>query len=247
MVWMLDAPAKIVHAGGEFVLDVGDVMVMPDLLEVEMIYSPGVSHQGYVVFDCEPLPERVEHRSLAVADIIPAVLNHILRLEAERPEGWRDLATRAFGYAWAAWVSGNSSTERHTSFSSNDAVSRVIGHVRRVWGDLTYTRPLSLDELAQAARVSRPYLCRVFERDIGVGPVECFRLMQLKRAANYLDQTSLSVAEISARAGYSEESAFSRAFKNATGYSPRAFRSDRALEFDLPTGVRRLVYSTLLT
>jgi AraC-like DNA-binding protein len=247
MIWMLDAPVTVTHPGGTFVLDVGDVMMMPDRADVEFTYAAGISHQGYVVFESDSVPDRVLHRSLAPGDIIPIVLSHLLRLDAERPEGWREVASRAFEYACSAFYTGQSSVERHGAYTTSDAVPRAIRHARRVWGDLSYLRSLTLTELAEAALVSPPYLCRVFARDIGVGPVECFRLLQLKRAANYLNQTTLAVAEIAARAGYSDESAFSRAFRKASGFSPRQFRHDRALEFELPARVRRLAYSTLLT
>jgi AraC family transcriptional regulator len=248
LVWMLDAPARIAHDREEFELELGTVMLVPGT--VELAYSwpaTTASHQGYVLFECDPTPTEMVRKALPSTDIVPSLLNHVLWLEAHRPEGWRELATRATEYAYAAFLTGHSGTERHTSYLTSDAVSRVLDRVRDVWGDLTYTPTIPLEDLAEAARVSRQYLCRVFEREVGLGPVECFRLMQLKRAANYLDQTDLPIAEIAARAGYTDESSFSRAFRRAVGATPRDFRRDRALQFDLPTGVRRLVYSSLLT
>jgi AraC family transcriptional regulator len=40
-----------------------------------------------------------------------------------------------------------------------------------------------------------------------------------------LAETDLSVTEISARVGYSSPSHFTKAFRQATGLTPRAFRS----------------------
>lgn len=48
--------------------------------------------------------------------------------------------------------------------------------------------------------------------------------VQEERARNYLRNSSLSVSEIGERLGYSEASAFSRAFSNWAGMSPLQWR-----------------------
>jgi AraC-like DNA-binding protein len=48
--------------------------------------------------------------------------------------------------------------------------------------------------------------------------------IRLHLARRFLEQGSVGVAEIAFRLGYSEKSAFNRAFKRWTGHAPESFR-----------------------
>ena len=65
-------------------------------------------------------------------------------------------------------------------------------------------------------------------REEGVGYAALVEEMRAKFAAEYLNDPSLSISEISYLLGFSEPSAFSRAFRRWTGKSPQTFRSGAA-------------------
>ncbi|MFF9601921.1 helix-turn-helix domain-containing protein [Streptomyces sp. NPDC014684] len=87
-----------------------------------------------------------------------------------------------------------------------------------------YHEPLALDDLARSVMMSKFHFIRVFQRTTGVTPGRFLSAVRLHEAKSLLIHSSLNVAEISARVGYSSASTFSRRFTAAVGLSPTRFR-----------------------
>ena len=83
---------------------------------------------------------------------------------------------------------------------------------------------LSLYELAARVGLSKYYLIKLFRQYTGDTPMEYFQQVRLRRACGLLSTTSLSVAQISERLGYSSPFHFSGAFKRCFGISPSRYR-----------------------
>lgn len=83
---------------------------------------------------------------------------------------------------------------------------------------------LSLDQLAEVAAMSRFHWHRVFHALTGETCAQAVRRIRLHRAASDLLMTQSSLGEISLSVGYPNVSSFSRAFTEAYGLSPVAFR-----------------------
>lgn len=83
---------------------------------------------------------------------------------------------------------------------------------------------LSLDQLADVAAMSRFHWHRVFNAITGETCAQAVRRIRLHRAASALVITTTPVAEISQSVGYPNLGSFSRAFTEAYGKSPAAFR-----------------------
>lgn len=83
---------------------------------------------------------------------------------------------------------------------------------------------LSLDTLADVAAMSRFHWHRVFRAMTGETCAQAVRRIRLHRAAVSLLHSATPVAEIAASVGYPDAAAFSRAFSDAYGKSPSAFR-----------------------
>lgn len=83
---------------------------------------------------------------------------------------------------------------------------------------------LSLDTLADVAAMSRFHWHRVFHGMTGETCAQAVRRVRLHRAACYLVQTEHSLDHIAEASGLGSPSAFSRAFKEAFGTPPAAFR-----------------------
>jgi AraC family transcriptional regulator len=86
-------------------------------------------------------------------------------------------------------------------------------------------RDLPLREIAAAANVSAFHFTRLFKKVIGTTPHAYLGTLRIEQAKLLLADSDLSVTEIGGRVGYPNPSHFTRAFRDATGLSPKAFRS----------------------
>lgn len=82
-----------------------------------------------------------------------------------------------------------------------------------------------LDDVAAAVSCSRAHLRRLFQRCLQISPREAFDHLRFQRALQMLTDTEIKLRGISEACGFSEESAFSRAFKKRFGAPPSEFRS----------------------
>lgn len=85
-------------------------------------------------------------------------------------------------------------------------------------------RAVPLSELASVAGLSSFHLARYFASAFGLPPARYHRSLRLRRAAELLALGNLSATDIAERAGYSELSAFSHAFRREFGYPPSEMR-----------------------
>jgi AraC family transcriptional regulator len=86
-------------------------------------------------------------------------------------------------------------------------------------------RELPLEEIASAAYLSPFHFARLFKKLTGAPPHAYLATLRVERAQMLLADTDLSIAEVSARVGYSSSSHFTKAFHQAKGLTPRAFRA----------------------
>ncbi|MFW5845723.1 MAG: helix-turn-helix domain-containing protein [Planctomycetota bacterium] len=83
---------------------------------------------------------------------------------------------------------------------------------------------LRLDHLAAAAGLSRHHFSRLFTAAVGEPPMQHLARRRLRRAANMLRHSNLSVKQIAAACGWSSRQRFSAAFTVGYGSSPQHWR-----------------------
>jgi AraC family transcriptional regulator len=84
---------------------------------------------------------------------------------------------------------------------------------------------LSLEQMAAVARLSVYHFARQFKAATGLPPHQYVILRRVERARHLLQAgTDLSLAEVAAHAGFSDQSQFSHHFKRLVGVTPRRFR-----------------------
>ena len=98
----------------------------------------------------------------------------------------------------------------------------VLRAVARITASLD--EALDLGELARGAELSPFHFHRIFRGMVGETPLEMHRRLRLERAASQLLDSTKSVTAIAFDAGYDTHEAFTRAFRDAYGSSPTAFR-----------------------
>jgi AraC family transcriptional regulator len=86
------------------------------------------------------------------------------------------------------------------------------------------SRKIGLSDMARQALVSPQHLCRLFKKELQIGPMECARLLRAEAAGTLLERSQLTVKEISDKCGFENPFHFSRVFKDVVGVPPMAYR-----------------------
>jgi AraC-like DNA-binding protein len=94
--------------------------------------------------------------------------------------------------------------------------------------------PWTVASLAEQACMSRSAFSARFTASVGKPPLLYLTECRMRRAKVLLRETRLGIKTIAEKVGYSNESAFSHAFRRAGGMSPGAYRRSKASAFTLP-------------
>lgn len=93
------------------------------------------------------------------------------------------------------------------------------------WMDEHYREAITLQSLAALCGLTERSLIRRFKLATGDTPTGYLQVIRIESARQDLEQTRLSVDEITRRVGYEDASSFSRLFRKHTGLAPGAYRS----------------------
>lgn len=85
-------------------------------------------------------------------------------------------------------------------------------------------RPWTVASLASSVGMSRAAFAELFAKKVGESPMRYLQQCRIHEAARLITATDLSFGEIGRRVGYTDSTAFSRAFRRETGRSAREFR-----------------------
>jgi transcriptional regulator GlxA family with amidase domain len=94
----------------------------------------------------------------------------------------------------------------------------------RAWALANLDRPLSIDDLARRANMSRRSFTRRFRREVGQSPTRWLTLQRLAHARHLLEATDLTVDQIARRAGLGTAVSLRQHLRAALGVSPSAYR-----------------------
>ena len=95
--------------------------------------------------------------------------------------------------------------------------------------DYIYTNlqtKLSLEELADMAGLTPPYLSRLFHQEVGMTISEYISRKRMDATKNLLKYSEYSLTDIANYLNFSSESHFIRVFKKFTGYTPKRYRDE---------------------
>ncbi|WP_269411408.1 bifunctional transcriptional activator/DNA repair enzyme AdaA [Lentibacillus daqui] len=87
-----------------------------------------------------------------------------------------------------------------------------------------YTKPLTLDKIADNCHGSPYHLHRVFKSIRGITPLEYLQQIRMSKAKEYLLHTEFPIQEIGELVGIANASRFSTLFKEKNKQTPRDFR-----------------------
>ncbi|MCO7517496.1 AraC family transcriptional regulator [Pseudomonas guariconensis] len=146
-----------------------------------------------------------------------------LHLYGSREPGWclthkwplYDTAGQIIGLVGIS-VDLQAATDTHPAYQRLAAVDE---HIRR-----HFNQPISLGELTRIAGLSVAQLERYCKRVFHLTPRQMIHKARLEHAHRLL-HTELPITEVALQCGYTDHSAFSRQFKQLTGFTPRQYRA----------------------
>jgi transcriptional regulator GlxA family with amidase domain len=102
------------------------------------------------------------------------------------------------------------------------ALERLLPALEAMRQDLA--APLPVAELASRCGLSEAQFRRIFQKAMGMSPVQHQRRLRIEEACRLLESTRLPLHEISRRVGYAEPSFFQRTFAELMGAPPGRWR-----------------------
>lgn len=87
--------------------------------------------------------------------------------------------------------------------------------------------PLTAEDLAREAALSRSAFVEKFSDVIGMPPIRYLTLWRLEAAKRHLQDSRMSIDQIAQTIGYESEEGFRRAFKREVGASPAKWRAQK--------------------
>lgn len=112
--------------------------------------------------------------------------------------------------------------EAHTPLPGEANMRRLLEYM-----DEHYSEPLSLGTLSKHFHFNPSYLSSYFSTHNAEGFSEYLNKIRIRKAAELLSASTLTISEISARVGYGDHSYFTKVFKKQTGASPSQYRRDQ--------------------
>ncbi|MFG3340159.1 GlxA family transcriptional regulator [Glycomyces sp. NPDC048151] len=94
----------------------------------------------------------------------------------------------------------------------------------REWALRHLDRPLSIDELARRARMSRRSFTRRFREEVGQSPAQWLTLQRVEHARHLLESSDLTVDQIAQRAGLGTGVSLRQHLRAVLGVSPSVYR-----------------------
>lgn len=104
-------------------------------------------------------------------------------------------------------------------WTSDDRMKRVQEHIHS-----HICHNIDVEELADVACVTKPYLIRLFKREFGTSPVQYINKKKVERAQLLLYTTDMPVKEVAYQLGFSDHSYFIRMFRKQTDITPQEYR-----------------------
>jgi len=91
--------------------------------------------------------------------------------------------------------------------------------------DWRYAEPITVDDMARTAGLSRAHFSAEFRRAFGETPHAYLLTRRLERAAALLRSTDHSVARICVEVGWTSVGSFTTSFRRCLGVTPTAYRA----------------------
>lgn len=89
---------------------------------------------------------------------------------------------------------------------------------------INYSKKISISDIARHVGIDSKYLCTLFKTQLKLSPYKFLLNIRMDRACELLQNTYVTIGDISRSVGYEDQLLFSKMFKRFKGSSPKEFR-----------------------
>ncbi|MBQ7922623.1 MAG: AraC family transcriptional regulator [Clostridia bacterium] len=196
---------------------------MPNIVFSGSLIAPETSllFQKYIhpIARCDSLPFIVFRKENPGHNEVNGLIRDIYTQFTEKQSCYemtiqRDL-NRIFAYLHLHFADLPKSEEIRVHMNSQIRFQKMLTYISE-----HYTEAVTLEDIAQAANISRSEAGRCFHTYMGCSPIEALIQYRLQAACRLLNEKTQTLQQISYACGFNSVNYFSRQFKKTFGYAP---------------------------
>lgn len=158
-------------------------------------------------------------------NLIGSLENHVQELEAIRSEYFMKIEQAAycdnFMKVYEEMLSKLEAVIGDQKENQDIYLKKILGYIQ-----VHYAEELNLQSLAETFNFSYSYLSAYFNQHASEGFSEYLNRVRIQKACDFLENSRMSIAQVSSAVGYSDHSYFCRVFKKITGSTPSVYRRE---------------------
>ena len=104
---------------------------------------------------------------------------------------------------------------------SDRRIGQIVRYINEHYGEIN-----DIEQIAARFFISKYYLCRTFNKNLGIPLVSYLNTIKIRAAAEMMKNEKLNLTEIATRAGFNSSSYFCKVFKAEKGVSPTVYRKN---------------------
>lgn len=152
-------------------------------------------------------------------DEFKALIFQCFAYEADSPLNEIRLQQQAYAFMALMYQTLDATAGHVTTMKMNPYVTQILAAINAApYGKLTVA------DLAAQVSLNPSHLSRLFRGDMGLSIKQYIDTVRIHGASDLLVTTSETIAQISDKLGFASIQAFSKAFRQHTGYSPSSYR-----------------------
>lgn len=196
---------------------------MPNIVFSGTVVAPetGIIYQKYIhpIAECDLLPFIVFRHDNSQCNEVNQMIDDIYCAMRKRADCYEMLVQRNIGcifeYIFRNFETLPKYEASRIQLNAQIRVRKMLSYIYE-----HYAETVSLEDIAGAANISRSEAGRCFNTYMGCSPVDALIQYRLQRAHRLLNETTLTLREISYDCGFNSVNYFSRQFRKRYGYAP---------------------------